>query len=46
MPGLNNKCSTPEPDGFGGGAVVIDLGSVTVISRTSTDKALKAALCG
>ena len=40
------SCSTPELGGFGGGAVVIDLNAATIVSKTTTDEVLKAALCG
>lgn len=39
-------CSTPELGGFGGGAVVIDLNAATIVSKTTTDEVLKAALRG
>ena len=39
-------CSTPELGGFGGGAVVIDLDAATIVSKTTTDEVLRAALCG
>lgn len=39
-------CSTPELGGFGGGAVVIDLDAATIVSKTTTDDVLRAALCG